>query len=199
VRLCRLDAESEVTNEVPVDEFPYRRVCNVLLNFYIARDIGPRPISRMKYMSPTYVDEAPQPAITKNGESKLRLDLEIATIDGVMILSCRGRIVYRHEATALSAAVTRNCLRNEPLVLNLGGVEVMDSAGLGALVEVLQTLKLTDRVLKVATPQDRILKLLQLTNLTSVVEIFPSVELAVASCSEEKGLADGTSGNAGLC
>jgi anti-sigma B factor antagonist len=108
-------------------------------------------------------------------ESKVRLRLEVHECDGVTLVHCTGRITYRNEAASLSKTVIGLLPGARCLVLDLGGVECIDSAGLGDLVVLYMRTRASDCSFKLASPRKEILELLQLTNLTSLLEVFPSV------------------------
>ena len=61
------------------------------------------------------------------------------------------------------------------LVLEVSGVEAIDSAGLAELLLVLIWAQGSGCALKLAAPTPRIQQLLELTNLTAVVEIHPTL------------------------
>jgi hypothetical protein len=58
-------------------------------------------------------------------ESKLKLSVEARNYGDVIILHCRGRIVYRDEAAALSRVVGEVLRNGSKLVLDLAGVSSM--------------------------------------------------------------------------
>src|SRR2546426_6609140 len=64
----------------------------------------------------------------------MQLRLSTRTIDGVLIVDCGGRIVFGEESAALRDTVKKLIPDNKRIVLNLGGVNYIDSGGLGALV-----------------------------------------------------------------
>ena len=88
---------------------------------------------------------------------------------------CRGRIVYREEAVVLSEKIADLLLQTRNLVLELSGIEMIDSAGLGELVVVLMWVQASGCSIKLAGPSRRIQELLELTNLASVFEIHPTL------------------------
>jgi anti-sigma B factor antagonist len=94
----------------------------------------------------------------------------------------RGRVVYRDEAAALFSEVVRLLPKSEQFVLDLSQVEMMDGAGLGELVILLKRATASGSAMKIANPSKPVAELLELTNLSSVFEIYPSVEDAVNSC-----------------
>ena len=114
-------------------------------------------------------------------ESKLKLSLEISESDGVTLVHCKGRITYRNEAAELSATVGALLSRTRYLVLDLSGVERIDSAGLGELVVLYMQTRACHCAFKLAAPRPEIWELLQLTNLTSVLEVGATVEEAIVS------------------
>ena len=65
-------------------------------------------------------------------------------------------------------------LRRKPveLVIDLSGVEMIDAAGLGALISVALTAQASQCSVKLAAPGNLIRQLLELTKLTSVFELL---------------------------
>jgi len=115
-----------------------------------------------------------------NEESKLKLSLETRRLGDVIVVHCEGRIVYRDEANALSRVAVEALQSAQEVVLDLEGVERIDSAGLGELVFVYVSAEGFGNTVKLAGPSPRVRELLDLTNLSSVFEIYPSVTAALA-------------------
>ena len=111
----------------------------------------------------------------------MKLSLEIRATEDITVVHCRGRIVYRDEAAALSDKVAGLLPRTRRLVLELSAVEMIDGAGLGELAVILMWAQAGGCSVKLAAPSDRIRKLLVLTNLTSVLEIYPTLDDAILS------------------
>ena len=80
----------------------------------------------------------------------MKLDLEIRAIDDVTVLYCRGRFTYRDEATAFSQKIAELLPNARRIVVELSGVEIIDSAGLGELVVVHMWVKASGCSLKLA-------------------------------------------------
>ena len=112
-------------------------------------------------------------------ESKLKLSLKIRAEDGVTVVGCTGRIVYRDEAVELSERIAGLLPHTCQLVLELSGVEMIDSAGLGELALMLTWARARGCAIKLAAPSARVRELLELTNLASVFEIHPNLETAM--------------------
>ena len=64
----------------------------------------------------------------------MKLSLETRHLGDVIVIHCEGRIVYRDEASALTRVVTEALKNTRDVVLDLEGVQRIDSAGLGELV-----------------------------------------------------------------
>ena len=64
----------------------------------------------------------------------MKLSLETRHLGDVIVVHCEGRIVYRDEAAALTRVATAALQNTREVVLDLEGVQRIDSAGLGELV-----------------------------------------------------------------
>jgi len=64
------------------------------------------------------------------------------------------------------------------LVLDLGGVPHMDSAGLGAVLNLLTVQQKAGRRLVLANPTQRVQMLINLTKVDTVLKTYPTVEAA---------------------
>ena len=109
----------------------------------------------------------------------MKLDLETRTIEDVTVLSCKGRFTYRDEATAFSRKIAELLPDARQLIVELSGLEVIDSAGLGELVVVHMWIRASGCSLKLAGANPRIRQLLELTNLLSVFDVHPTLDDAL--------------------
>ena len=119
-------------------------------------------------------------------ESKVKLSLETRHLGDVMVVHCEGRIVYRDEAAALSRVVTQALKNTREVVLDLEGVQRIDSAGLGELARIVNSAGTPPCRLKLAGVNPRVMQLLRLTNLWSAFEIHPSLMEALDARAEMK-------------
>jgi anti-sigma B factor antagonist len=71
------------------------------------------------------------------------------------------------------------------VVVNLEGVDFLDSTGLGVLVGALKRVKAHDGTLSLVCTQEKILKIFKITGLTKVFPIHDSVESAAVPSGEE--------------
>jgi anti-sigma B factor antagonist len=123
-------------------------------------------------------------------ESQLKLSLETRYSDGVVIIHCQGRIVYRDEAVALTRMVEDLVDCGGKVVLDLSGVSAIDSAGIGELV-LLHTWAQDKNVeLKYAGPRPFVRGLFDLTGVGSFLEVHPGLDEALASFQQPEVCAD---------
>jgi anti-sigma B factor antagonist len=122
-----------------------------------------------------------KPSHAGQGVLKVKLDLETRTINDVTVLSCRGRFTYRDEAAAFSEQIAELLPEARQIVVDLSGLEAVDSAGLGELVVVHMWIRASGCSLKLAGANARILQLFELTNLVSVFDVHPTLDEALLS------------------
>jgi anti-anti-sigma factor len=109
----------------------------------------------------------------------LRLSLRIRRTSEAVIVRCEGRIIYRQEATALTRLVTQALQDVNLAVLDLSGVETIDSAGMGELVLLHMYAEGHGKTVTLAAVPEPVLELLDLTNLTSVFPVHANLEKAL--------------------
>ena len=102
--------------------------------------------------------------------------------EGVIILDLKGRITVGPEATALRDKITEVSQQGgRNLVLNLAGVDYIDSTGLGALVMCATSIRKSGGAVKLVSLNRRNIELLVMTKLATVFEIFTDDQDAVNS------------------
>jgi anti-sigma B factor antagonist len=94
------------------------------------------------------------------------------------VISCKGRIAYGIEAAALSGEIAELGPQTRRVVIDLSDVEMIDAAGLGELVSVAVAAQASGCSITLVAPDDFIRHLLELTKLTSVFEVHPTLEAA---------------------
>ncbi len=102
--------------------------------------------------------------------------------DGVSILEPKGKIMGGPDATLLHEKL-HECIDQgkKKVIINLAGVDWMNSTGLGILISGLTTLKNNGGELKLANVTDKIQSLLTITKLVTVFEAYDSTEEALKS------------------
>jgi anti-sigma B factor antagonist len=112
----------------------------------------------------------------------MSLEIQQREHEGIVVLDLKGRITVGPEAGALRervAAFTAAGTFN--LVLNLKGVDYIDSTGLGALVICVTTMRKNKGNVKLVNLSKRNIELLIMTKLATVFEIYNDEQDAVNS------------------
>ena len=109
----------------------------------------------------------------------LRVEIEVS--GDVFILRCNGRIVYGDECAILRERVVNMLAGTPKIIVDLKGVDYVDSEGLGMLVGLLVAAKNRGGELKLASPRKRVRDLLQRTNLDGVFSVYENNDQAVAA------------------
>ena len=107
--------------------------------------------------------------------------------DGILVLELSGRLVAGGPANVLREALDEEISRGrKQMVMNLAGVDFIDSTGLGALVICFTTLRRAGGALKLIGLNRRNIELLVLTKLSTVFEVFQDQQDAVNSFYPER-------------
>jgi len=112
------------------------------------------------------------------------MHIDERTVGDVMVLDLKGKITLGEGDELLKDKV--NSLVNQgqkKIILNLGGVPYVDSAGLGEIVRTYTTVSRQGGSLKLLNLTKRITDLLAITKLLTVFETFDSESDAVKSFS----------------
>ena len=100
--------------------------------------------------------------------------------NGVIILEPKGKIMGGPDASLLHDKLYEFLDKDQrKIVIDLAGVEWMNSTGLGILISSLTTLRNNKGELKLANVTDKIQSLLTITKLVTVFESYDSVDEAV--------------------
>jgi len=111
----------------------------------------------------------------------MQLKLSTRTVGGVLIVDCAGRIVFGEESAYLRDMVKKLIAEKKQIVMNLSGVNYIDSGGLGTLVALYTTAHNNGGAVKLANLTQRVDDLLQVTKLVTIFDVFDSEQLAVES------------------
>jgi anti-sigma B factor antagonist len=111
------------------------------------------------------------------------MNLKLATrmIEGVSVVECHGRIVFGDESLMLRESVKELLKTSRNIVINLEGVNYIDSGGLGTLVGLYTSARSGGGHIKLANLTHRVGELLQVTKLLTVFEVFDGEDKAVRS------------------
>ena len=105
----------------------------------------------------------------------MQLKLTKRTVDGILVITANGRIVFGDESSLLREEVKKAIQDGaKRIVLNLGEVNYIDSGGLGTLVALHTTAHNAGATIKLANLTKRVGDLLQVTKLLTVFEVHNS-------------------------
>jgi len=105
--------------------------------------------------------------------------------NNVVILEPKGKIMGGPDATAMHEMLHDLVEHGKKkVVIDLGGVDWMNSTGLGILISSLTTMRNNDGDLKLANITDKIESLLTITKLVTVFETYDSTSEAISSFPE---------------
>lgn len=119
-----------------------------------------------------------------SGDGSELLTVVIEDRDGVVVVGVTGELDYSSSAV-LRRTLDELTLGDDPSVVDLGGLDFIDSSGLGCLVRAHRKARVLQRSLAVVCPpESAALRLLQVTGLDHVLRVFASVEDAVSRLRE---------------
>jgi len=110
------------------------------------------------------------------------LEIQQREREGMTILELKGRITVGPEASALREKITQLTSEGKrSLVLEMAGVDFIDSTGLGALVICATSLRKAGGQMKLVAVNRRNIELLLMTKLATVFELFADEQDAISS------------------
>ena len=110
----------------------------------------------------------------------ISVDLSTRERDGQVIVALRGALDVA-DAVSVAAALTAVAARQRDIIIDLTGLEFIDSSGVAALVRGRRQARYAGGELLLAAPQQQVLRVLTLTRLIDVFPVHASV--AEAACS----------------
>jgi len=109
------------------------------------------------------------------------LSIQSRRVGDVVVLGCRGRIVEGDECAMLSHELGRLVPDDPCIVLDLSGIEFLDSSGIGLLVRLLNRTRAARGDLKLCALPDRVRELLRITKLAAVFDAHAAESDAIAA------------------
>jgi anti-sigma B factor antagonist len=120
--------------------------------------------------------------IELNGtEGAVTLNLDVSRSGDIAVIRCRGRIVFGQEADDLRGVILSLLKETNRIVLNLAWVVYMDSSGLGTLVASFISARNRGAEIKFAALSPKARRLLTITKVDRLFEVYDSAEEAVRS------------------
>ena len=111
----------------------------------------------------------------------MQMKLSTRTVDGILVVDCSGRIIFGEESANLRDTLRDLIPQNKKIILNLSGVNYIDSGGLGTLVALYTSARNSGGSIKLANLTQRVGDLLQVTKLLTVFDVYDSEERALES------------------
>ena len=111
----------------------------------------------------------------------MTIKMETDISGDVVILYCSGRLVFGDETAAFRERIRNILLGTAQIVVNLSGIEYIDSGGLGTLVGTLASTRNRRGEIKLVCPTKRVSDLLIRTRLDTVFKSYETNDDAVAA------------------
>ncbi|MGC2325055.1 MAG: STAS domain-containing protein [Terriglobales bacterium] len=121
----------------------------------------------------------------------MELKLHVARHANVAVIRCEGRIVFGQEVDELRLTVLSLLKQTNRVVLQLAGIQQIDSEGLAALVGLFISARNRGGELKLAEPSPKSRDLLRVTRLDEVFGSYKSEREAIASFGSVQPVAAG--------
>jgi anti-sigma B factor antagonist len=134
-------------------------------------------------------------------ESAMALQVEVRRVGEITVVKCSGRIVAGQESESLHANVEKLLPEHKHIVLELAGVNFIDSSGLGMLVRLLGATRGARAQLKLCNLCKEVSHTLKLTNLHGIFQTYESETDAISAFFVQSASAEGVfrTGRAVLC
>ncbi len=102
--------------------------------------------------------------------------------DSVLILEVKGKVMGGPDATVFQDTIKSEISNgNKKFIFDLGGVDWMNSSGLGILIGGLSALRKSGGDLRLSSVTEKIDEVLRITKLDKVFDIYSTTDEAVAS------------------
>ena len=111
----------------------------------------------------------------------MELGLDVRKVDEHSVVDVKGEIDVYTAPKLREKLIELVSEGSDDVVVNLEGVDFLDSTGLGVLVGGLKRVRSHDGELVLVCTKSRILKVFEITGLTKVFSIHDSVDAAVAA------------------
>jgi anti-sigma B factor antagonist len=111
----------------------------------------------------------------------LKMAVQVQAGGDVLILYCEGRIAFGAEGTAFRGRLAQLLAGTPNIVVDLKGVEYIDSTGLGVLAGLLISAKRRGGEIKLVSPARQATDALRRTHLDTVFNVYDKDAEAVAA------------------
>jgi len=120
---------------------------------------------------------------TQENSAAMILEADFEPIDlTTAVFRLTGRMTLGTRLREIESTITDIADKGiHKLILDLSGIEFLDSAGLGVLMILYGNMKLHKGQLRLVAPRAKVLDVLKMTHTDSILPIDPSLEVALAS------------------
>jgi len=105
--------------------------------------------------------------------------IDVREADGGVVLAPAGRLTVVTAPQLRTAVAERVSGGDKIIVVDLSGIEFVDSSGLGALVSCLKSARQAGGDLRIVSPTDQVKMVLRITNLDRILQPRASVDDAL--------------------
>jgi anti-sigma B factor antagonist len=106
-------------------------------------------------------------------------DLTTRSGDGYAVVALRGELDIA-DAAVVAAELTAVAAREPGIIVDLAGLDFIDSSGVAALARGRRQARLSGGDLVLAAPQRRVMRVLDIIRLAEALSVYPTVEEAAA-------------------
>jgi anti-sigma B factor antagonist len=111
----------------------------------------------------------------------MSLEIRETEREGIAILHLKGRLTVGEASSIRDNVNAALAAGHKNVIFDLGGVDYIDSTGLGSMVICYTTIKKNGGALKLVNPNKRNIELLLLTKLHTIFEVYSEEQDAVNS------------------
>ena len=111
--------------------------------------------------------------------------MTMTEVEDTAILHCKGRLQFCEEAAIFSKLAHGVLDTGRNLVLDFSAVETIDSSAIGDLVLIYMRACAAGKQVRIASPQKRVLEVLELTRVSSLFRICATLEAALGWLPEQ--------------
>jgi anti-sigma B factor antagonist len=134
--------------------------------------------------------------LLQEGAAMFSVDLSISECGAGVVVALRGELDIA-DAAGVAAALAAVAARKPDIVLDLAGLEFIDSSGVAALARGRKHARRAGGDLRLAAPQQQVLRVLTLTRLVDAFPVHASVDEAAGRAGLSRRVADPAAGDEG--
>ena len=120
------------------------------------------------------------------------LAFEIRRVGDVSVVRCSGRMIEGPDSAALFRVVEDLLARTKCVVLNLAGVQTIDSGGLGLLLRVVMRTRTAGGRINLCALPPKVAEVIRITRLQAVFDVHAIEEDAIVALHQPTKAADGS-------